>query len=265
MPELEQELRELGLTLAFPETPDVAARVRLQLERAPAPARRRRLGHGRALVLAFAILLVGAGTVLAASPDVRSTVSRWFSEAIPGVVVQRVPSLPKVDQSAPLQLPTRRADLDAAARAAGFRPLVPKGLGEPDAIYGDRGAGTDDGMIVLLYRPQGRELPRSQETGVGALVTELHGSLASGPMLGKMAATGSDIKRVRIDGRQAMWIGGAPHMVIYNGRYGGTRFDQRRLAGNVLLVEEPGGVLVRIEAQVGQDRAVELARSLEPS
>ena len=93
MPELEQELRELGLALAFPETPDVAARVRLQLEQAPAPARRRRR-RGRALVLAFAILLLGAGTVLAASPDARATVSRWFSESIPGVVVQRVPTLP---------------------------------------------------------------------------------------------------------------------------------------------------------------------------
>jgi hypothetical protein len=262
MPELEHELRELGLALAFPETPDVAARVRLQLERAPA-RRRRRLGRGRALVLAFAILLLGAGTVLAASPDARSTVSRWFSESIPGVVVQRVPSLPKVDQNAPLQLPTRRPDLDAAARAAGLRPLVPKELGQPDAIYADPTGGAGS-IVVLLYRPQGRELPRSQQTGVGALVTELHGSLASGPMLGKMAATGTDIERLKIDGRPAMWIAGAPHMVIYNGQHGGTQFEQRRLAGNVLLVEEPGGVLVRIEAQVGKDRAVELARSLEP-
>jgi hypothetical protein len=261
MPELEQELRELGLSLAFPETPDVAARVRLQLQQGPAPARRRR-HRGRALVLAFAILLLGAGTVLAASPDARSTVSDWFSEAIPGVIVQRVPTLPPVDENAPLQLPTRRASLDAAARAATFRPLLPASLGSPDEIYADPSAGTGGGMVVLLYRPQGRELPRSEQTGVGALVTELRGSLASGPMVGKMAA-GSTIERLEIGGRQAMWIGGEPHMVVYVGRYGGLRFDQRRLAGNVLLVEEPNGVLVRIEAQVSKARAIEIASSLE--
>lgn len=259
MPELEQELRELGLALAFPETPDVAARVRLQLERAPAPARRRR--RGRVLVLAFAILLLGTGTVLAASPDARSTVSRWFSESIPGVVVQRVPTLPRVLENRPLQLPPGRTDLAAAARTAGFRPLVPAVLGEPDRVYADQNAG--DSVVVLLYRPAGRELPRSQQTGVGALVTELRGSIESGPMLGKMAGPPTVIQRLSVDGRPALWIGGEPHLLVFDGRNGRARFEERRLAGNVLLVEEPGGILVRIEAQVGKDRAIEIARSLE--
>jgi hypothetical protein len=261
MPALEQELRELGLALAFPETPDVAARVRLQLEQAPEHARRRRSRRGRALVLAFAILLLGAGTVLAASPDARDTLTGWFSERIPGVVIRRVPNLPRVAENAPLQLPPRRADLAAAARTAGFRPLVPSRLGDPDRVYADGNAG--DGVVVLLYRPEGLELARSRQTGVGALVTELHGSIASGPVLDKMVGPPTVVQRLRVDGRPAMWIGGAPHMLVYNGRYGGTRFDERRLAGNVLLVEEPNGVLVRIEAQVSKARAVEIARSLE--
>jgi hypothetical protein len=233
--------------------------VRLQLERAPAPARRRR--RGRALVLAFAILLLGSGTVLAASPDARDTVSRWFSESIPGVVVQRVPTLPRVLENRPLQLPPQRADLAAAARAAGFRPLVPTVLGEPDRVYADANGG--DSVVVLLYRPAGRELPRSQETGVGALVTELRGSVESGPMLGKMASPPTVVQKLQVDGRPALWIGGEPHLLVFDRRNGRIQFEERRLAGNVLLVEEPGGILVRIEAQVGKDRAVEIARSLQ--
>src|SRR5262249_22164978 len=135
MAELEQELRDLGVALAWPATPDVAARVRLQLERAPAPARRRPLRRGRALVLAFAVLLSGASAVLAASPDARSTVRRWFEQSIPGVVIERVPTLPPLSQTAPLQLPPERASVAAGGRAAGFAPLVPAALGEPSGVY----------------------------------------------------------------------------------------------------------------------------------
>jgi hypothetical protein len=263
MPELEQELRELGVALAWPETPDFSARVRHQLERAPAPARRRRLGRGRALVLAFAVLLIGASAVLAASPDARDAVRRWFAGSLTGVVVQRVPvlpTLPPVAEQQPLLLMPRRSDVAEAAKVLHFRPLVPAALGDPDRVYAD-----DDyngGVLQLLYRPHGT-LPRSPRTGVGALITELQGFVTKGPPLGKLAAPGTIVEQLRIDGHRAMWIAGDSHVVVFDSKLHNTQYEERRLAGNVLLVERPGGVLVRIEADVSRARAIRIARSLE--
>jgi hypothetical protein len=42
---------------------------------------------------------------------------------------------------------------------------------------------------------------------------------------------------------------------------GNTNFEDQRLAGNTLLVERGDGLLLRIEGEIGRERAVRIAAS----
>ena len=90
MTELERSLRLLGDGLAFPEAPDVSEAVQRRLVDMR-PQRRR--PSRRALVLAFAVLAVAVGAVMAV-PPARTAVLEFFG--LRGATVQRVESLPTV-------------------------------------------------------------------------------------------------------------------------------------------------------------------------
>src|SRR5215207_10949813 len=114
MSDLEQRLTQLGRELDWPETPDVAPRVRARLtEAAPPPAARaplrRRLlppaGLRRSLALALVALLVLAGGVFAAVPSVRDAVLDFFG--LQGATIERRPSIPSAPELRLLQLGQR--------------------------------------------------------------------------------------------------------------------------------------------------------------
>jgi hypothetical protein len=94
------------------------------------------------------------------------------------------------------------------------------------------------------------------------LVGEFRGDLHP-QYLGKIAGEATSIERLRVDGRRAIWIEGAPHVFFYRPPDSDFAEGQLRLAGNVLLVER-GNLLVRLEGAFGRERALELARSLRP-
>jgi hypothetical protein len=91
-------------------------------------------------------------------------------------------------------------------------------------------------------------------------VTEFRGDLDP-QYLGKIAAQVTRVERLRIGGRTAIWIEGAPHLFFYRDAAGGFREGRHRLAANVLLLER-GRVLVRLEGSMGLPSAAALARSL---
>ena len=134
MSELELRLAALRDEVAFPPTPDLAARV-------AAPARARRL---RPLAVALAVALVAAATaVLAFSPGARSAFLELFR--LQGATVSRIDRLPQVEPVA-LDL-GERVTRQEAERRLGFRLLD---LGEPDAIH------VRDGIASLVYGPAER-------------------------------------------------------------------------------------------------------------
>ena len=89
MPELERMLSQLGRELDWPETPDLAPRIRARLA-GPAPRRRRASlswGLRRSLALALVLLLVLAAVTAAAVPGVRDAVLEFLG--LQGATVER--------------------------------------------------------------------------------------------------------------------------------------------------------------------------------
>jgi hypothetical protein len=231
---LEQRLSELAVE--WPETPDVASRVRARLEAEPA---RRRLLPAFAVPLAVLVLAVGG---VAAVPSARSTVLRWLG--IEGVRIERVPKAPTPTPT-PLDLGTR------VPLAPGV--LVPRTLGDPDAVY------EEGDVVTLLYRPRDG-LPESQNTGAGALLSQFTGRTNQG-FLRKLAGPGTTIESVTVDGEPGYWLAGAAHGLLYEDPSGAVREAPARLAGNT-LVWRRGELTLRLEADVTQERALAIARSV---
>ncbi|MFF1816526.1 hypothetical protein ACFVWG_04475 [Kribbella sp. NPDC058245] len=122
---LDDELRALGRSVEVPPvdselTAAVLARV------ADIPVRRRSRDRWRAFVAGLCVLLAG----LALTPPVRAAVAEWLRiggvQAVPGgTAPQSAPPVPTVSGA---------LSLEQAAQVAGFTPVLPKGLGAPDAV-----------------------------------------------------------------------------------------------------------------------------------
>jgi hypothetical protein len=234
----EIETRLVELEVAWPDAPDVAARVRARVEAEPRP---RRFRPAWAVALA---ILVSAGGV-AAVPSARGAVLRWLG--IEGVRIERVPENPTPAPSAapPLDL-GERTRLPAGT-------LVPRALGRPDAVY------TAGERVTLLYRPR-RGLPESGQTGAGALLSQFPGR-TNVPFIRKFAGPDTTIERVRIDGEPGFWIAGALHGLLYEDPSGQIVESPTRLAGRT-LVWRHGARTLRLEADVPKSRALAIARSI---
>ena len=253
MADLEQGLRDLGRSLAYPATPDLAAAIRPRL--VPAPARRqlfRPLAYALAALLALALLV-------ALVPPVRDPVARFFG--LRGVVVQRVPqALATPSPSAsPLLSLGRPVSLDQARLAAGFKLAdPPPALGPPDQVLLLTEAAQT--AVTYVYLPRA-DLPDLRHNGFGALVTQLNADLAP-EYLGKTVGAGTTVEEVSVGGHPGYWIEGRPHD-LYIRRRGYSDIDPvpLRLAGNTLLWQR-GPVLFRIELQGDRARAMEIAASI---
>jgi hypothetical protein len=265
MSELERRLTQLGRELDWPETPDMATRVRARLEAAePAAAARRRLrprllppaGLRRSLALALVALLVLAGGVFAAVPSVRDSVLEFFG--LQGATVERRTELPAAPEFRPLRLGSQTT-LARARESLAFEPMVPRAAGRPSAVFIKRDV--SGGELSLAYRAR-PGLPEAGTTRLGLLVGEFRGDLHP-DYIGKIVTETTRTERLRIDGARAVWIEGAPHLFFYRPPDSDFAEGELRLAQNVLLVER-GDVLVRLEGAFGRERALELARSLEP-
>jgi hypothetical protein len=267
MSDLEQRLSQLAGEIDWPEAPDLASAVRARVQEpvsapaAPAPARapRRRFalpprGLRRSLAIALIALLVLAGGVFAAVPGVRDAVLEFFG--LQGATVERRAELPVVPDLRPLKL-GERTTLERVRGELGFEPLVPRAAGNPDHVYVK--TSVPGGELTLAYRPASG-LPEAHSTRLGLLVGEFRGDLLP-EYLGKIASQANRIDRLRVDGRRAVWIEGAPHLFFY--RPPGSDFAESdlRLADNVLLLER-GNLLVRLEGAFSRERAIALARSL---
>ena len=260
MSDLEQRLTQLGRELDWPETPELAGGVRARLRETGArPVRRRRrllpaAGLRRSLALALVSLLVLAGGVFAAVPDVRDAVLEFFG--LQGATVERRADIPTAPELRVLQL-GQRTTLEEADNELGFTPLVPRAAGGPDGVFVS--SVPPGGEVSLTYEP-GPGLPSTGSAGLGLLVSEFRGDLAP-EYMGKIAGETTRIERLRVDGERAIWIEGAPHLFFYRPPDSDFAESELRLAHNVLLLER-GNLLVRLEGAFDRERAVELARSL---
>jgi hypothetical protein len=242
--DLEQRLGELASEVEWPPTPDLGPRVRKRIERRFRPR--------------LAILLVAAAIALAFGTQV--VVAHYLQ--LRGATLQSVPGMPTPSASAlatgdagqRYALGQRYRTLTEAGRAAGFTPLVPTALGQPDEVYYRQ-----DGVITLVYRPR-PGLPAGADPQVGALVMEARGKVSQ-PSFGKLRGPGTGVEEVSVGGEAGFWISGAPHgFFFYETGNGGTA-DNLRLSGDALIWNR-GGLVLRIESGLGKAGSIRLGQSL---
>ena len=224
MAELHDEL--LLLEAEWPETPDMVEAVLA----APAPAARRRLPWKPAL----AALLAAVAVVMAVEPA-RSAVLEWLG--LKSVEVERREPAPVPGATLQLGVPL---SADAARERYGDLAGPPSALGDPGGIY------AHDGGVAFVYADP------------DVLVQRFPGRVRE--FIQKTVGAAASLERLRVAGDPAYWIEGA-HGFAYRNR-GSVDYEDQRIAGNTLLVERPSGELIRVEGDVGRDRAVAIAESV---
>ena len=234
MSELELALTRLGRELDYPETPDLAGVVRQRLAAGRRPVSRR-----RPLVIALAALLVGVAAVMAV-PQARSEILDWLG--IGSVTIRQVDELPKVDKATSDLGLGERVELGDARSRVPFAIQVPtrESLRAPDVYFRD-----GIGQVSFLYGSE--DEPR-------LLINQL---LAVGA-LDKLVGSGTSVELVSIGDARGAWLEGARHVIYIPG----VGEEPQRLVGNVLIVQRPDNVTVRIEADVSKDEAIRIFRSM---
>jgi hypothetical protein len=241
---LERRLGELAREIEWPATPDLRARVRRRIER--------RFQGGLTVLLVAAAVALALGTQVAVAEYLQ----------LRGATVQSVPALPSpsavpgADLGHRSDLGDRFDSVGAAAKVAGFAPLVPAALGRPDEVYGRQ----DVGVVTLVYRPR-PGLPATVDPQVGALVIEARGQV-SRPSFGKLVQPGVSLEEVAVGGDRGYWVSGAPHgFFIYQAGGDGYSTDTLRLSGDALLWNR-GALVIHLESGLGKERSIALAQSL---
>lgn len=242
MPELELALTELGRSIEFPATPDIASRVRERIagERPP----RRVIPVRRTLVIAVALVAVAVGALMAV-PGTRAAILEFFG--VRGVAIERVETLPTVPKKVDLNL-GEPVSLERTRELADFEVVTPEALGEPDEVYfSDFPPG---GMVSFVYGSS--EEPR-------ALLTQFRATFDD-TFLKKLEAT-TNVEHVGVNDQPGVFLSGPPHVFAYLDSNGQYREETMRLVGNVLLWERRP-LTLRLEGDMTRDEALEIARSV---
>ena len=93
------------------------------------------------------------------------------------------------------------------------------------------------------------------------MLTVFRGRAPRGELVGKMVGPDTTVERVDVGDGPAYFVSGAPHFVVFE--VGGEIQGQDvRLAANVLLWQQ-GDTVLRLEADVPEDVAIALARSVQ--
>jgi hypothetical protein len=260
--ELEGALVDLGMRLAHPPTPDLAASVRRRLAQQPAPRGPFWVAFGplqRRLALALVALLVLAGAVLALSPEVRTAVAdRLGLRGVRISQIREVPSPLPTATSSRLNL-GQRITLEQVRAQVTYQILVPAALGAADEVY--LLGVPAGGQVGLVYYPR-PDLPEAQGSGMSVLLTQFQGDIHSNGPIGKGLPPGTRMEDVQVNGDHGYWVDGDPHVFFFLDSQGRVQGETTRLAGNVLLWEH-GALTLRLESALQRDTVLAIARSVQ--
>ena len=239
MSELELRLQALGSQLAFPEAPDLAGAVMGRI----AQPERRPFWSRRMLAVAIAVLAVAVGAVFAV-PPARTAILDWLG--IGSAEIRIVDELPEVE---PASLYYGQPTTLEAVRRLVPGPLEPtlEGVGDPGAVFVER---FEPGAPVTFLWGR-REKPR-------LLLTQVRGRYHFEKLVGGESA----IVLTEVNGEQAAWIEGEPHVVFFETEDGAGGTLESRLARNT-LVWSRGPVTLRLEGELSRREAERIARSVQ--
>jgi hypothetical protein len=236
--QLDVRLRQLGREVDFPEAPDLTGAVRRRLdEPAPVPFWRR-----RALVVAVAAAVVAVGAVLAV-PPARSAILEFFG--IGSAEIRIVDELPEVE-AGPLDLGDATTLEAARRRAPGLLEPRADEVGRPDAVFVQSSV-PGPPVTFVWGDPERPRLLMTQVRGRYHFEKLVHGNRGG-------------ITLTEINGTNAAWIEGEPHVVFYENDAGGGDLPGR-LARNT-LVWSRGPVTLRLEGDLSREEAERIARSI---
>jgi hypothetical protein len=255
MPDVEQQLLELGASLEWPATPNLAARVRYRV------AEPSRVWYQSRWALAAVALLIALAALVIYTPT-RDVIARWFNLH---ANIQRTENPPTPSPLPPGPLGKRlglgdQTTLDAARTQVQWKITIPQSLGQPDEVYLQQPPdGPSQGEVTLVYSAR-QGIPVSGQTGVSVLITEARGTVDKG-FFGKMLGPDATLEEVQVNGHPGYWIAGKPHVFFFMDANGKFRDETMRLATNTLIFAN-GGTIVRIEGELTKAQALEIAKSL---
>lgn len=232
--DVERALRDLSTRLDVPSTPDMTTEVLARLDTSPA----RRVRPVRRVIAAAVAAVLALVTAMIVSPAVRAAVYDFFR--IGGVEIHQDQQAPHPPSIEPTLSGERDVTLDQARAEAEFPLKLPASLDAPDNV---RLAGTPPRVVSMAFGD--------------VRVDQFDGGLD--PMFTKFASA-DDIHHVHVGADPAIWVA-RPHVVIYTDRDGTQQESSARLSASTLIWES-GGITYRIEGDLTQIQALDLAESL---
>lgn len=287
---LESALRRAGREIAYPATPAIAARVRLELTReAETPGRAATLPRPwlRWLVpIAAAVLLALA--LLFALPDAREAVAQFLG--LRGLrIFYATPAPTALPTGTPLADGTRTATprpnetltatphatptptvrpftlccemtLQEAQRRARLKVMLPPNE-TPSKVYYQNVFNNGEQVVMVFGDPDAPRFTLYQAQ------RWVYGKLVDAGVVGKQVQPQTVISETLVNGTRALWFSGASHLMMMLDARGEPIFETVRTVDANTLVWETGdrdlGTVYRIETNLTLDEAVRIAESLQ--
>ncbi len=262
--QLENALIDAGRAIDYPRTPNLAVRVRAELQ-ADRSRRPGRLRWRPVLIVAAAIVAVLA--LLLVIPETREVIAQWLG--LKTIRIIETTPAPTPVNATPAPTPTPGvvpfkqccpSTLEEARKRAHFKILLPPDEQPSRVFFQDRffGLGNDAQQLVLVFGPPDRPRFVLYEAQWWVYEKMINGG---GP------EHGVTISETLVNGQRALWLSGAPHILITLDQRGNPIFDtERPVNANTLIWEARGPdteTTYRLETSLSLEEAIRFAESLK--
>ena len=274
---LEEALIDAGRAIEYPRTPNLAATVRTELSRPLNPDRLRLPDRVRwRPVLLVALAVIAALALLLIIPETREAIAQLLGlrtiriiEATPTPPPQpETPATATIAPATPAPTPTPGiapfkqccpSTLKEAQQKARFKILLPPDEQPSQVFFQDQvfGRGSEPQQAVLMFGP-----PQSPRYVLYQASRMLYEKIVAGGG----ADAGTVISETLVNGQRALWLTGAPHVLITLDQNGEPLLGFERPVNASTLIWETGdldtGVTYRLETALSLAEAIEFAESL---
>jgi hypothetical protein len=267
---LESALIETGRAIEYPPTPPLAAHVRgaLQADRARRPVRS--IFKSRGFAIGLAVIAVVLALLLI--PQTREVIAQILGlrtiriiEATPtptAPVATAAPTVIPAPTPTPGVVPFKQccpSSLADAQQRARFKILLPPDEAPSQVFFQDQifGRGSDAQQLVLVFGNANQ--PRF-------ILYEAQGWLYEKIINVSGATAGTTITETQVNGQRALWLTGAPHILVTLDQAGNPLFDtERPVNANTLVWEKRDSATdttYRLETALSLAEAVRFAEAL---
>ena len=261
---LEQALIDAGRVIEYPPTPNLAALVRAELNGELRRDRSRQPDRARlrpAFIVALAVL--AAIALLLIIPETRDAIAQLLGLRTIRLIEATPTPLPP--EATPAPTPTLgvvpfkqccESTLAEAQQRADFDLLLPPDEDPSRVYFQDQvfGRGSKPQQVVLVFGD-----PDQPRFILYQATRFLYGKVV--PREG-----GTVITETQVSGQRALWLTGAPHILVTLDRNGAPLLDFERPVNANTLIWETGdidtGVTYRLETSLRLDEAIAFAESL---